>query len=119
MDYLFYAKMKKNSGRHPRPEDDKALLTSDIVKEFKDTLNCSYLEARYVMDDLIKIIIETLEKGETIQINEFGKFVVREHPEKVVWSGICDSHVRIRAKRRVHFLSSVCLRRKMNQKKGQ
>lgn len=55
-----------------------ALTKTDIVELIAEKNDFSPTEAKYVIEELLKIIKSTLASGEDLMISGFGKFQVNE-----------------------------------------
>lgn len=55
-----------------------ALTKTDIVELIAEKNDFSPTEAKYVLEELLKIIKSTLASGEDLMISGFGKFQVNE-----------------------------------------
>lgn len=69
------------------------------------------IEVYGILKEFFKVLTEMLARGETIKIQEFGKFWVSE---RNVMSGVEKEQVKRRVKK-VHFQASKTLKQKVNK----
>lgn len=59
-----------------------AVNTSDLVERLAEVHGLTKTQARAVVADVLKGILEAAAKGEEITLNGFGKFKVQDRPER-------------------------------------
>ncbi len=91
-----------------------ALTKEKIVTTLYDQVGLSKNQAQNVVEKLLDIIKETLEKGEDILISGFGKFVVKEKSSRRGRNPQTEEELQLRARRVVVFKTSGVLRNKIN-----
>lgn len=55
---------------------------SEIIKNLSETSGVSSKEAKVVLDAFCKLIKESLNKGESVRLNGFGKFEIKARKER-------------------------------------
>jgi len=73
-------------------------------------------QSRGVVESLLEIIKQTLERGEDLLVSGFGKFVVKNKAARRGRNPQTKEDLRLRARRVVVFRTSGVLRRKINHK---
>jgi len=73
-------------------------------------------QSRGVVESLLEIIKQTLEKGEDLLVSGFGKFVVKNKAARRGRNPQTKEDLRLKARRVVVFRTSGVLRRKINHK---
>ena len=81
-----------------------ALTKEKIIDSVYNQVGLSKNQSRSVIETLLEIIKQTLEKGDNLLVSGFGKFVVKRKAAK------------LRARKVVVFRTSGVLRRKINHK---
>lgn len=91
-----------------------ALTKEKIVTSLYDQVGLSKSQSLNVVERLLDIIKETLEKGEDLLISGFGKFVVKEKATRRGRNPQTSEELQLRARRVVVFKTSGVLRDKIN-----
>lgn len=91
-----------------------ALTKSDIVERVYE-LGFTKKEAVDIMEQLIEIIKESLEKGDDVLISGFGKFCVKEKNERRGRNPATGEDLMLRGRQVVTFKCSGKLREKINK----
>jgi integration host factor subunit alpha len=92
-----------------------ALTKEKIITSLYDQVGLSKNQAQNVVEKLLEIIKETLEKGEDVLISGFGKLVVKEKTSRRGRNPQTAEELRLRARRVVVFKTSGVLRDRINQ----
>jgi integration host factor subunit alpha len=93
----------------------KVTLTKEkIITSIYDQVGLSKSQSQSVVEKLIEIIKEALEKGEDILISGFGKFAVKSKTERRGRNPQTTEELRLRARRVVVFKTSGVLRDRIN-----
>ncbi|MEW5733412.1 MAG: integration host factor subunit alpha [Thermodesulfobacteriota bacterium] len=91
-----------------------ALTKSDIVEKVYE-LGFTKKEAVDIMEQLIEIIKESLEKGDDVLISGFGKFCVKNKNERRGRNPATGEDLMLRGRQVVTFKCSGKLREKINK----
>ena len=97
-----------------------ALTKDKIIDEVYIKLDLRKKDARQVIEQLLEIMKRTLESGEGIRINRFGKFVIQERKARRGLNPQTRQDIQLRGRKGVTFKPSGILRKKINstQRKG-
>ncbi len=92
-------------------------LTKDkITDRVYNQVGLSKGQSRRVVENLLEIIKQTLERGEDLLVSGFGKFVVKNKAARRGRNPQTKEDLRLKARRVVVFRTSGVLRRKINHK---
>ncbi|MFH1673901.1 MAG: integration host factor subunit alpha [Pseudomonadota bacterium] len=91
-----------------------ALTKEKIINEVYKTMNFKKSEARDVVEKLLEIMKQTLQKGEDLLVSGFGKFVVKEKRARRGRNPQTREALQLRARKVVVFKTSGILRKKIN-----
>jgi nucleoid DNA-binding protein len=76
---------------------NSTMNTQELIKAFAHRINADEKQASEILIDFIDLLTDTLQNGETIQIDNFGIFVVEEDPEAQQIDGKKRKRVRFKA----------------------
>ena len=93
-----------------------ALTKEKITDSIYSQVGLSKGQSRRVVESLLEIIKQTLERGEDLLISGFGKFVVKKKAARRGRNPQTKADLRLKARRVVVFRTSGVLRRKINHK---
>ncbi len=93
-----------------------ALTKEKIVDSIYNQVGLSKNQSRRVAGSLLEIIKQTLEKGESLLISGFGKFVVKDKAARRGRNPQTKEDLNLRARKVVSFRTSGVLRGKINHK---
>lgn len=91
-----------------------ALTKEKIISSIYDQVGLSKNQSQNVVEKLLEIIKQNLEKGEDILVSGFGKFVVKEKSARRGRNPQTAEELQLRARRVVVFKTSGVLRDKIN-----
>ena len=92
-------------------------LTKDkITDRVYNQVGLSKGQSRRVVENLLEIIKQTLERGEDLLVSGFGKFGVKNKAARRGRNPQTKEDLRLKARRVVVFRTSGVLRRKINHK---
>ena len=92
-------------------------LTKDKITDgVYNQVGLSKGKSRRVVESLLEIIKQTLERGEDLLVSGFGKFVVKNKAARRGRNPQTKEDLRLKARRVVVFRTSGVLRRKINHK---
>ena len=89
---------------------NKAAIIKKITKESRFTK----LESMDIVESLFEIIKQTLESGEPLRINGFGKFVVKEKARRKGRNPQTGEEITVDARRRLTFKPCAILKSAIN-----
>jgi len=90
------------------------LTKEKIITSIYDQVGLSKSQSQSVVEKLLEIIKEALEKGEDILISGFGKFAVKNKTERRGRNPQTTEELKLRARRVVVFKTSGVLRDRIN-----
>jgi integration host factor subunit alpha len=99
-----------------RKEWHMALTKEKIIDSVYNQVGLSKNKSRMVIEALLEIIKQTLEKGDNLLVSGFGKFVVKRKDARRGRNPQTKKDLKLRARKVVVFRTSGVLRRKINQK---
>jgi integration host factor subunit alpha len=92
------------------------LTKEKITDGIYDQVGLSKGQSRSVLQSLLEIIKQTLERGDDLLISGFGKFVVKNKAARRGRNPQTKEDLQLKARRVVVFRTSGVLRRKINHK---
>jgi len=92
------------------------LTKEKVTDRIYDQVGLGKGQSRRVVESLLEIIKQTLERGEDLLISGFGKFVVKNKAARRGRNPQTKEDLQLKARRVVVFRTSGVLRRKMNHK---
>ncbi len=92
------------------------LTKEKVTDRIYDQVGLSKGQSRRVVESLLEIIKQTLERGEDLLVSGFGKFVVKNKAARRGRNPQTKEDLRLKARRVVVFRTSGVLRRKINHK---
>jgi nucleoid DNA-binding protein len=91
------------------------MIKTDLVTVLRAQEGFSSHDAGAVMEGVLAVLKEALQKGETVQIANFGTFKVRAKPERVGWNPATGHGLMIAPRNVVTFRPSRLLRDLVDQ----
>ena len=91
-----------------------ALTKEKIISSIYDQVGLSKNQSQNVVERLLEIMKQNLEKGEDVLVSGFGKFVVKEKSARRGRNPQTSEELQLRARRVVVFKTSGVLRDKIN-----
>lgn len=98
--------------------EEKVLTKGDIVEAVQSRMGLSRKTTLGVVDDLLELIKDTLERGESVKISGFGNFETRKKTPRPGRNPRTGQEVTITARRVVTFKPSGVLRKMLNEADG-
>ena len=92
------------------------LTKEKVTDRIYDQVGLSKGQSRRVVESLLEIIKQTLERGEDLLVSGFGKFVVKNKAARRGRNPQTKEDLQLKARRVVVFRTSGVLRRKINHK---
>ncbi len=86
-----------------------------LVNKIYDEVGLSKSASKKVVEALIELIKESLERGENVLISGFGKFVVKEKRPRRGRNPQTGEEIQLKGRRVVTFKISSILKKKINQ----
>lgn len=88
--------------------------TTDMADSIAATANLSKADAKKVVDGLFQAIADAANKGEEISVPGFGKFAVKNSPERQGRNPSTGAAITIAASRKIAFSPAKALKDKLN-----
>ena len=92
------------------------LTKEKLIDNIYNQVGLSKNQSRRVIESLLEIIKQTVEKGENLLISGFGKFIVKDKAARKGRNPQTKEDLRLRARKVVVFRTSGVLRKKINRK---
>jgi integration host factor subunit alpha len=81
------------------------------------SIGCSRTESTALVEMVLKEILDCLERGETVKLNSFGAFIVRQKGQRLGRNPRTGEEVPILSRRVVVFKPSAILKQRINLKR--
>jgi len=91
------------------------MTKADIVENIYERVGLSKEESARIVELVLEIMKETLEKGEKIKISGFGNFIVRQKRTRRGRNPQTGEEIEISARKVLTFKSSPVLKRRLNE----
>jgi DNA-binding protein HU-beta len=88
--------------------------TSELVTKIAETNSVSKTQAEAIVDNMLKSIISAAAKGEEISLPGFGKFKVKETPEREGRNPASGEKIKIAASRKLTYLPAKAVKELLN-----
>jgi len=86
------------------------MTKDELAKIVWGKLDIDYKKAKCSVDTLIKLLVDTIQDSEDVEIRGFGKFTIREKSSRIGRNPRTGVEVEITARKVVTFKSSKVLR---------
>jgi integration host factor subunit alpha len=93
------------------------MTKADIIESIYEKVGLSKEESSRIVELVLEIVKETLEKGEKIKISGFGNFVVRQKRARRGRNPQTGQEIEISARKVLTFKSSPILKNVLNEQK--
>lgn len=93
------------------------MTKADIIESIYEKVGLSKEESSRIVELVLEIVKETLEKGEKIKISGFGNFVVRQKRARRGRNPQTGQEIEISARKVLTFKSSPILKNILNEQK--
>lgn len=93
------------------------MTKADIIEGIYEKVGLSKEESSRIVELVLEIVKETLEKGEKIKISGFGNFVVRQKRARRGRNPQTGQEIEISARKVLTFKSSPILKNVLNEQK--
>ena len=90
--------------------------TSDLAEQLSNTHGLAKADARKVIDAILANITAAVATGEEVSLNGFGKFKLKDTPERQGRNPSTDEAITIAASRKLTFAPAKAVRDRMNGK---
>ncbi len=83
------------------------MTKKDIVRKVADQTGITQFYVKEILESILQVIQDSLNKGERITIQNFGTFYVKEFGERNAWNPKDGVPTKVSAKRVVKFKSAL------------
>ena len=88
--------------------------TSELVTKIADANSVSKTQAQAIVDSMLKSIMSAAANGEEISLPGFGKFKVKETPEREGRNPASGEKIKIAASRKLTYLPAKAVKELLN-----
>lgn len=92
-----------------------ALSTSDLIDQIAEGQGVTKVQAKAVVEGVLKAISESVAKGEEVSLNGFGKFKVQDKPAREGRNPSTGATIKIAASKKVAFVPAKALKDAVNK----
>jgi DNA-binding protein HU-beta len=94
---------------------NRAMNTSELVAELAETLGVSKAQAKSIVDDITKNILDAAASGAAVSLPGFGKFKVKAAPEREGRNSANGEKIKIAASKKLTFSSAKSVKDLLNR----
>ncbi len=87
---------------------------SDLVDQIAATNDMTKADARKIVDSVFGAIAEAATRGDEIALNQFGKFKVKETPEREGRNPSTGATIKISASKKLSFMPAKAIKDALN-----
>ncbi len=91
-----------------------AINTSDLAERLAEVHGLTKMQAKAVVEDVLKGISEAAAKGDEVSLNGFGKFKVQDKPEREGRNPSTGATIKIAASKKLVFQPAKALKDAVN-----
>lgn len=88
--------------------------SNDLADHVASTAGVTKADARKIVDAVFAAVTDAATKGEEVSINGFGKFKVKDSPEREGRNPATGAPMKIAASRKLGFAASKALKDRLN-----
>jgi DNA-binding protein HU-beta len=89
--------------------------TSELVTKIAEANGVTKTQAQAIVDSMLKSIMSAAANGEEISLPGFGKFKVKETPEREGLNPASDDKIKIAASRKLTYLPAKAIKELLNR----
>lgn len=108
------AKDKKTDKKKVEKVKRDCISKSNIIESIADMQDISKARAKELVDGVFETIVDALNEGVEVAIDKFGKFSIKDKPERNARNPRTGETVTVAAKTAVAFKPSVTLKKSVN-----
>jgi len=90
------------------------MTKADLIEAIQSRLDLKKAEAGDLLESVLDIMKDTLEKGEDIKISGFGKFVIRQKKDRIGRNPQTGEQTNISSRKVLTFKPSAVLKQEIN-----
>ena len=94
------------------------IVKSDLLKQFRDNYpSFQKKDLNKIVDIFFKEIVQTLKKGDSVEIRSFGRFSIRNYKSRMGRNPKTGEKINVPSKKSIHFKMSKEMFKNLNEKK--
>ena len=94
------------------------IVKSDLLKQFRDNYpSFQKKDLNKIFEIFFKEIIESLRKGDSVEIRSFGRFSIRTYKSRIGRNPKTGEKINVPSKKSIHFKMSKEMFKNLNEKK--
>ena len=94
------------------------IVKSDLLKQFRDNYpSFQKKDLNKVVDIFFKEIVQTLKKGDSVEIRSFGRFSIRNYKSRIGRNPKTGEKISVPSRKSIHFKMSKEMFKILNEKK--
>ena len=94
------------------------IVKSDLLKQFRDNYpSFQKKDLNKVVDIFFKEIVQTLKKGDSVEIRSFGRFSIRNYKSRIGRNPKTGEKISVPSRKSIHFKMSKEMFKNLNENK--
>ena len=94
------------------------IVKSDLLKQFRDNYpSFQKKDLNKIVDIFFKEIVQTLKKGDSVEIRSFGRFSIRNYKSRIGRNPKTGEKISIQSRKSIHFKMSKEMFKNLNENK--
>ena len=94
------------------------IVKSDLLKQFRDNYpSFQKKDLNKIVDIFFKEIVQTLKKGDSVEIRSFGRFSIRNYKSRIGRNPKTGEKINVPSKKSIHFKMSKEMFKNLNENK--
>ena len=94
------------------------IVKSDLLKQFRDNYpSFQKKDLNKIVDIFFKEIVQTLKKGDSVEIRSFGRFSIRNYKSRIGRNPKTGEKICVPSRKSIHFKMSKEMFKNLNENK--
>ena len=94
------------------------IVKSDLLKQFRDNYpSFQKKDLNKIVDIFFKEIVQTLKKGDSVEIRSFGRFSIRNYKSRMGRNPKTGEKISVPSRKSIHFKMSKEMFKNLNENK--
>ena len=94
------------------------IVKSDLLKQFRDNYpSFQKKDLNKIVDIFFKEIVQTLKRGDSVEIRSFGRFSIRNYKSRIGRNPKTGEKISVPSRKSIHFKMSKEMFKILNEKK--
>ena len=94
------------------------IVKSDLLKQFRDNYpSFQKKDLNKIVDIFFKEIVQTLKKGDSVEIRSFGRFSIRNYKSRIGRNPKTGEKISVPSRKSIHFKMSKEMFKNLNENK--